>query len=583
MQKRLPAALWSSIIFAAFLFPWGDAWPAPEPQVSLESSQPAYASSLSFDLRPQVERASFHLRQPDLQTLYQAIANAYSIRLLFDRDLPGPRVSSNFDLENATLQEALEAAGSISNTFVAPLDEHTGIVVADTPQKRGEYERQVMVSLHADSQTTPQQLTEISTALRTLLDLRRVTQDTRSNWITIMGRTRQVAAAERFFQTLQKPPGEVALEIEVWEINSRRARELGVLPPQPFQARFLGQPQLLQQLLLEAQTTGGLSGFTVGKGRTLYGVSIPTVTAQASFLSSIIRSHQTMQLRASQGQQATLQIGQRFPVVISTVAPSFVAQGPQQQEGSLAFFPTIQYEDLGVVAKVTPYLHAGQELTLQLDVAVRDLGNVGANNLPTIINRQITGQVRIQEGESYLITGLRNNNEQRSVSGYPWFARIPLLGLLFGRSKKQQEESEFWLLIRPHILRPAPAEEFASRAIFFGKELTGLPPAPVVPLPTPAGQPPGPPTGGAPGVVPGVPVPVVPQPGVVPAEPEAQPGAVPAVPLPGVPVVPAPGTIPVPDVIPVPGAIQTVPGEPQPPTTPQPLPEPGTQPTQPPL
>ena len=539
MQKRFPATLWVLFASTAFLAPWSNVWPAQEPQDRPESSPPAYAASLPFDLRPQVERASFHLRQPELQALYQAVAEAYGIRLLFDRDLQRPRVTSDFDLENATLQEALEAAGSISNTFVAPLDEHTGIVAADTPQKRGEYERQVLASLHADSQTTPQQLTEISTALRTLLDLRRVSQDTRSNWISILGRTRQVAAAERFFQTLQKPPGEVELEIEVWEINSRRARELGMLPPQPFGLLFLGQPQLVLQLLSQAQTSGGLSGFTFGKGKTLYGVTLPEAAAQANFLSSVVRSHQTLWLRASHGQQATLRLGQRFPLVIATVGSSFSVPGDQQQTGSIAFFPTIQYEDLGVVAKVTPYLHAGQELTLQLDLTIRDLGSRDTNNMPTITNRQVTGQIRLQEGENYVITGLRNNTEQRTSSGYPWIARVPLIGPLFGLWKRQQEESEFWLLIRPHILRSSPAEEFASRAIFFGKELTGLPSAPQ-PIPT------APPS-----------VQIPPQPGGPP-----QPG-----------VVPLPGAV-LPPGVQAPVPVEPTPQGTPPQATPQPSPEP---------
>ncbi|MBI4459524.1 MAG: hypothetical protein HY648_05650 [Acidobacteria bacterium] len=577
MQKSFAAALQVIFFISAFLTPWAltRAW-AQEPEEVAEGSQPAYAASLAFELRPQRERATFHLRQPDAQTLYQAIAEAYGIHLIYDRDLQRPRIASNFDLEEATLQEALDAAGSISHTFVAPLDEQTGIVTADTAQKRGEYERQVMASFHADAQTTPQQLTEISTALRTMLDLRRVVQDTRGNWITVAGRIRQATAAARFFQTLQKPAGEVVLEIEVWEVNSRRLRELGILPPQPFMFRYLGQPQLVLELLRQLQTSGGLSGFTFGKGRTLYGVTVPGVGAQANFSSSLVRSQQTLSLRASHGQAASLRVGQRFPLITATVSSRISVLGGAEENGGIGFIPAIQYEDLGVIAKVTPYLHADHEVTLQLEMGIRDLGSRDANNMPTITNREVKGQIRLLEGESYVVAGLRNNSEQRSTTGYPWLSRIPVLGALFGVKKRQQDETEFWLVIRPHIVRGSPAEEFASAAIFFGKELTGLPPAPPEPLPAPPAQAPGQPAGQptVPGVIPGVPIPGAPQPPVVPPVPGApEPGAVPAVPLPGIPGVPVPGTIP------VPGAVQIVPGETpgQPPTVPQPLPEPGQE------
>lgn len=499
-------------------------------------SDPAYATSLPFDLRPKVSQATFHLRRPDLRSMYQAIANAYGIRLLLDADVEESKMVGNLDLENVTLPEALEAAASISNTFVAPLDEQTGIVAADTPQKRGEYERQLLSSFRADDQTTPQQLTEITTALRTVLDLRRITQDTRSNWITVRGFSRQVAAVDRFLETLQKPPGEVVLEVEIWELNVQRAQELGILPPQPFLLQFIGQ----------AATSLGPSLLTFGQGRALFGVRLPGASGSLNFSSSVVRSHQTLELRASQGQPASLLLGERFPLVTATLSSGISSETTSlEQTAATGFFPTIQYQDIGVTLKATPYFHVERELTLQLDVAVRNLGARNPNDLPTITNRQFTEQVRLKDGESYLLGGIRTHSEQTSRSGYPWLSRLPVVGILFSVFKKQRQETELWFLLRPRILRLAPAEEFASQAIFFGKEISGLPavvetvPAPPPPgaappgAPQPPGVPPIPglppqpgiaPQPGAPAVPPGTQPPVPIQPGLTPQQPFPQPG-----------------------------------------------------------
>jgi len=259
---------------------------APGFAAGQELTQDAYATSMPVELRPPVERATLHLRRPNVRELYQAIAEAYGIRLLYDRELADPAIVSNFDIEDATLREALDAAGSISETFVAPLDERTGMVAADTVPKRGEYERQVLGSFRADDRTTPQQLTEISTALRTLLDLRRITQDTRFNSITVRGLTRQVAAANRFFRTLEKPPGEVVIEAELLEINTSRARSLGLLPPQPFLLQFLGR----------VVTGVDATLFALGGGRTFYGVRLPGAAGDLNFASSIVRSYQVVKI-----------------------------------------------------------------------------------------------------------------------------------------------------------------------------------------------------------------------------------------------------------------------------------------------
>ncbi len=504
------------------------------PNERQEYSEDPYATSMPIQLRSPVERASLHLRNPSLRKLYQAIADAYDIRLLFDREVQDPEIVSNFDVEDAMLRETLDAAGSISATFVAPLDQLTGVVAADTVAKRNEYERQVLASFHADDRTTPEQLTEIVTALRTLLDLRRITQDTRFNWITARGLTRQINAANQFFRTLERPRGEVFIEAEILEINSARARTLGLQPPESFLLQFLG-----------LSSPGGNPWlFHLGGGRTLYGVLLPAAAVELSFSSSVLRSYQVLQMRAVQDEETRFRLGTRFPVITATVSSGFSDQNPTSTFG---FFPQVQYEDIGVTIAATPHLHAGRELTLALDLALRDLGARDLNNLPTFSNRQITGQVRLREGESYLIGGIRTRTLQDSRTGYPFLSRIPLLGRLFATFRKQERETELWIHLRPFILRSAPAEEFASRAIFFGRELPGVTPPPLeAPQPTPQ-----------PGTAPGAPQPgVPPQPGG-----QLQPGGFP------------PGMIP-PGVIP-PGTQPPQPGVPQQPGV---APQPGVQP-----
>ncbi|MBI4465039.1 MAG: type II and III secretion system protein, partial [Acidobacteria bacterium] len=350
------------------------------------------------------------------------------------------------------------------------------------------------------------------------------------NWITVRGFSRQVAAVDRFLETLQKPPGEAVLEVEIWELNVQRAQELGILPPQPFLLQFIGQ----------AAASLGPSLLTFGQGRALFGVRLPGASGSLNFSSSVVRSHQTLQLRASQGQPASLLLGERFPVITSTLSSGITSESDSSSQATLGFFPTIQYQDIGVTLKATPYFHADRELTLQLDVAVRNLGARNPNDLPTITNRQFTEQVRLKDGESYLIGGIRSHSEQTSRTGYPWLSRLPLVGILFSVFKKQRQETELWFLLRPHILRLAPAEEFASPAIFFGKEISGVPAVvETVPMvPPPGVAPPGAPQlPGAP-LVPGQPPQpgVAPQPGVpppaAPSPEEIQPGLTPPQPFP---------------------------------------------------
>ena len=71
---------------------------ALQPAAFSEDSLPPYASSLPFELRPGVDRASFHLSRPGWRAIYSAIAEAYGIRFLYDKDLGEPRITSDFQV-----------------------------------------------------------------------------------------------------------------------------------------------------------------------------------------------------------------------------------------------------------------------------------------------------------------------------------------------------------------------------------------------------------------------------------------------------------------------------------------------------
>ena len=106
------AALGAGIWLSCGSIAWSTLIPA---QVS-ERARPAFATSVAFELRSQVEQASFNLRRASLRAIYEAIADAYGIRLLYDRDLGEPDLVSDFRLQDVTLREALDLVNRVAPT-----------------------------------------------------------------------------------------------------------------------------------------------------------------------------------------------------------------------------------------------------------------------------------------------------------------------------------------------------------------------------------------------------------------------------------------------------------------------------------
>ncbi len=70
------------------------------------------------------------------------------------------------DLNNVTLEQALDIVALESKTFWKPVTENIIMVIPDKTQKRRDYEEQVVRTFYLSNVSIPQDLTEITTGLR---------------------------------------------------------------------------------------------------------------------------------------------------------------------------------------------------------------------------------------------------------------------------------------------------------------------------------------------------------------------------------------------------------------------------------
>jgi len=134
-------------------------------------------------------------------------------------------------------------------------------------------------------------------------------------------------------------------------------------------------------------------------------------------------------------------------------------------------YPASEYIDLGVKVKATPTLHSHHEVTLQLEFEIRALAGANVNGIPVISNRTLTQTIRVKDDETSIIGGLLDNEETRSLSGFPGFANLPGLGYAFGSRNNSLKNTEFLILITPRRLRD-PIRN--ARSIFAGRGEPGL-------------------------------------------------------------------------------------------------------------
>jgi general secretion pathway protein D len=133
-------------------------------------------------------------------------------------------------------------------------------------------------------------------------------------------------------------------------------------------------------------------------------ITIPQATATALFSDTSTKLLQKPQIRAVDGQKASLKIGDRVPVATGSFQPGI---------GGVGINPLVntqfQYLDVGVNIDITPKVHANGEVTLKITMdisSVTGTSNIGGISQPVIGQRKIEHEVRLKEGEVNLLGGI---------------------------------------------------------------------------------------------------------------------------------------------------------------------------------
>src|SRR6202140_4931141 len=189
---------------------------------------------------PQVQplsRAPINMKATnDSKAVFEAIGKLAGLTIIFDPDFTSRRIS--VELTDVTLEQALNITSLESKAFWRPVTSNIIFVVPDQPQKRKDYEEEVVKTFYLHNTVLPQELTEIVTSIRQLLDLRRVQQINAQNAIVIRDTPDRVLLAGKIIDDIDKAKPEVVIQVAVMEARRDRLRNIGITPPTSISASF---------------------------------------------------------------------------------------------------------------------------------------------------------------------------------------------------------------------------------------------------------------------------------------------------------------------------------------------------------
>ncbi len=434
--------------------------PAKLQLTAISKASASAAGPVSLKVLPN-ETVSLHV-VTTADVVYKTIAKLAGINVLMDPDYRPQKLT--LDLKDVNLSDALAMVALQSKTFWRPVSSNTIMVTADSSAKRKDLEQNVVTTFYLRNVSTPTELQQVAATLKGILDITRIQITPEQRSLTIRATPDQIVLARKLLDEVDKPRAEVMIDIAVLEVSRGKITTLGINPPTTVTA------SLVPSSTAGSSTTGGSGSSTgntfalnslstIGPSNVL--VSIPGASLTALMSDSNTRVLQKPQIRAMDSEKATLKIGDRIPV----------ATGSYQSGLTTGVNTQFTYIDVGVNVDIIPYVHADREVTLKMSFEVSSVTgeqSVDGVTEPTIGQRRIDHQVRLADGEVNLIGGILQDTESRSLSGYPWLAKIPILKYLFGQENKDRQQSEIVFAITPHIIRGNESTDGGERMVDVG-------------------------------------------------------------------------------------------------------------------
>jgi Flp pilus assembly secretin CpaC len=305
------------------------------------------------------------------QGAYEEIARQFGLHVTFDVDLTPTPV--RFQIQGADFYLAMKVLNSITATFWRPLAPDLFFVAPDNREKRNQYETSLSRTVVLPASATPEDMTEVLRVVRDLTGITRTEMDTRSRTITFRAPPDSLALATKLIESLEKPRGQMMLDVEILEVDRNAARNLGIIPPQTAQAYTLNRQEVqqaqsglaglvavIQQVfgasssltgLTDPQIAGliasgqlGLSTLVppliaFGGGNSTLLATLPGATANFSNMLSLVKEVRHLRLRAEDGHPATFFVGDRVPISTQQYSNSLTSS-ENIPNVSLSNFPT---------------------------------------------------------------------------------------------------------------------------------------------------------------------------------------------------------------------------------------------------
>jgi len=345
--------------------------------------------------------------------------------------------------------------------LVTDTAEHIDKIAAVIAKLDVETAKETFVVQHAEPD-------DIKSLLETFLpETSVITADERTRQVTVTTVADRIDQVRELVAQWDKKMPQVAIQAYILTANTERVRELGI--NWAYFDNVGDKPVVLQRGMVDLDPTSALSltervliGELPGAGEVISGSHL---SAAIDFLAKdndtdILANPRVL---VNDGEVATFKNITKEPYQESGYRGGYY--GGVGETGYVV--PgRIQFIDVGTTLDVTPRIN--DEGWIEMEIAAEDStavqreiqsGTGFVTTVPVKTENSIVTTVLLRSGETIVIGGLRVDSATKNVDKIPFFGDIPVLGHLFKSTRRDAEDRELLIFIRPEVVvEPSPAE-----------------------------------------------------------------------------------------------------------------------------
>lgn len=365
---------------------------------------------------------NLRLNDAEIGVALQTIGNVAGVNIAVDDSVKG-KVSAQ--LTDVNLDEALNTllAGKSATYFYT---DHGVVVTSLANAKHFAEGLNVFHPSHVF-------VKDIKDVLSGLFESGQVVCDNDTNTVFLMGGEPEVLKMRRVLAAMDRAGQQVTLEAQIYAISRDDVEKLGVnwdwdKIPQKNRNNTDSDSDDEQD-----RNFGGNFKFWRGYSfRFAATLDLLQTKGKAKLLA-------TPKLIVVSGKEGRIFVGEKIPVRM-------------EKHDTSGRYDTTDYVDVGVDMRFQPLISAdNQMVTLKTKLEVGTPTLVSELNNYKITSRGTETMVRIVPGQTMVIGGLINEEEQRNLQKVPFFSKIPIIGALFKHRTNIKGKVEVIMLLTPYV------------------------------------------------------------------------------------------------------------------------------------